>query len=519
MKQILFFIFALLTATYLQGQRLEQVNLPAPSEVAREYRPTYRKLLRENAEQNKQNEGRDIVLPPEAQVPTLIQQFSTAAQANWGEQLLAAGDIRKRILDECRFRVVIKITDTGGKLLHVDLLSGQLPGISYTGEATLEDANGHATHCAGIIAGKEIGLASQLVGKGLLQFKPVKILSDAGSGSFTWVANAYASERANDIALIKAGTAVIYSGSFGGGTAIVPAVETEIEKSVKEGVLFVFANGNTAGAVNYPAMSPYAISTASLDQSMAVSSYSSRGPQTDQAMPGRNINSTYKENTYATLSGTSMATPFLAAATAIAISKWGMSSFPNPDAMKAYLRKCATDIPPAGFDDPSGWGVVFIRAILDTPPGGTPPPPPPPPVDPPAPVVQVVTNITTGYAIRYRFAGQVENNLLHIRKVTMYADGRTAEESIDNSRKACALFFPAHVIAEIPAKDGLQGAGYWAGQFLEYYGKNNALPVQVESMEVADETGRSFIVTGFDKAEVPESYETGKVRLLTIKNN
>ena len=235
-------------------------------------------------------------------------------------------------------------------------------------------------------------------------------------------------------------------------------------------------------------------------------------------MPGRNINSTFRGGTYAVLSGTSMATPFAAAAGAIALSKWGMAKLPNQAALTAYLTKIATDIPPAGRDDATGYGVVFVQKILDTAPTGGTPPPPPPPVDPPAPapVVQVVTNVTTGYAIRYRFAGQVADNILHIRRVTLFAEGKTAEESIENARTACAKYFPTHVIVEIPVKDGLQGAGYWSGQFLEFFGNNNGLPLDVESMEVADELGRSFIVTGFDRAELPPAYDSTLPRLLKL---
>lgn len=514
MKKTIFLFFALLPLLAL-GQRLE--TMPKPGDVPASYRAEYRKLLNayERDAAQLRSEGWDIILPPEEQVPTLVSLAGIAAQSNWGEQTLLPSDIRARILNECKYKVVIKLTDTGGKLSHPDLQAGQLPGKSYTGEALLEDGNGHSTHCAGIIAGRDLGLAYELVKKNLLTFKPVKILTDGGSGSFAWTANAYASERAEDLQLKAAGTSVIYSGSFGGGTAIVGAVETELQKSTDAGVIFIFAAGNTGGPVNYPALSPLGIACASLDQSMVVSSYSSRGPEVANAMPGRNINSTYKGNVYAILSGTSMATPFLSAAAAIAVSKWGPGLLPNTAAMKAYLTRIATDIAPPGRDDPSGFGVVFIRAILDTPPSGT-PPPPPPPVDPPAPTptVQVVTNVNVGYAIRYRFAGQVADNILHIRRVTLFADGKTAEESIENARTACAKYFPTHVIAEIPVKDGLQGAGYWSGQFLEFFGNNNGLPLDVESMEVADELGRSFIVTGFDRAELPPAYDLTLPRLL-----
>lgn len=497
----------------------KSVFLPPPGEVAKEYRREYRARLTEYAKTYEQlkAEGYDIILDDLSSVPTAVSIPTVSAQTNWGEQILLPADVRARVLNECTRKVVIKITDTGGKLSHPDLQQGQIPGKSYTGEALLEDGNGHATHVAGIIAGRDLGLAYELVKKGILQFKPVKILNDGGGGSFAWTANAYASERSEDVALKSAGTSVIYSGSFGGGTAIIGSVETELQKSTDAGVIFVFASGNTGAAVNYPAMSPLVIACGSLDQSLIVSNYSSRGPEVTGAMPGRNINSTYKGGVYATLSGTSMATPFLSAAAAIAVSKWGPGLLPNTAAMKAYLTRIATDIPPAGRDDAAGWGVVFIRAILDTQPSGT--PPPPPPVDPPAPtpVIQVITNVTTGYAIRYRFAGQNADNILHIKRVTLYADGKTAEESIEKSREACERYFPTHQIVEIPAKDGLQGAGYWSGQFLEYFGKNNGLPLQVESMEVADELGRSFIVTGFDRAELPDSYDAMIPKVLRFK--
>jgi hypothetical protein len=520
MKRIIFLFFALLPMLAF-GQRLETI-MPPPSEVAKEYRPTYRKLLRadEVRRETLEAQGYEIILPEEEQVPIYISIASAQNQTNWGRDALAAG-IAGRLATECIYPVIVKVTDTGGKLSHPDLQTGQLTGSTYTGEATIDDVNGHATHCAGIIAAQGLGLAWPLVSSGKVKFKPIEVLTDGGGGSFTWVQNAYASERAEDVKYKGQGIAVVYSGSFGGGTAIVAPVEAEIEKTIAAGIYMFFANGNTGGPVNYPAMSPLALSIASLDQSMVASSYSSRGPETDIAMPGRNINSTFRGGTYAVLSGTSMATPFAAAVGAIALSKWGMAKLPNQAALTAYLTKIATDIPPAGRDDATGYGVVFVQKILDTAPdGGTPPPPPPPPppVDPPAPapVVQVVTNVTTGYAIRYRFAGQVADNILHIKRVTLYADGKTAEESIENARTACARYFPTHVIAEIPAKDGLQGAGYWAGQFLEYYGKNNAMPLQVESIEVADELGRSFIVTGFDRAELPASYDSTLPRLLIL---
>lgn len=510
MKRLIFLFFAFLPL-FAIGQRLESV-LPPASQVAKEYRPTYRKLVQADEQRRATltEQGFDIILPAEEQVPTYISDANTLNQTNWGRDALAAG-IANRLATECVFPVVVKVTDTGGKLSHPDLQVGQLTGSTYTGEATIDDVNGHATHCAGIIAAQGLGLAWPLVSSGKVRFKPVEVLTDGGGGSFTWVQNAYSTERAEDVAFRQAGTAVVYSGSFGGGTAIVGPVEAEIEKSIAAGVYMFFANGNTGGPVNYPAMSPLALSIASLDQSMVASSYSSRGPETDIAMPGRNINSTFKGGTYAVLSGTSMATPFAAAAGAIALSKWGMAKLPNQAALKAYLAKIATDIPPTSKDDATGYGVVFVQKILDTAPdGGTPPPPPPPPPVEPTPKVAAATVVDAGYMQRWTLQGSNTLRLLRIVEVHLFVEAETAEKSIDAAKEWCDRFFPNNQIVDIPNKPtpdgGLLGAGYWAGQFLEYFAKNNGGSLQVNKLVVADETGRTFEVMGFDRAEVPAEY-------------
>lgn len=473
MKRLIFFFIISTCAIFAQAQRLESV-LPPPSEVAKEYRPTYRKLVQADEQRRATltDQGFDIILPAEEQVPTYISDANTLNQTNWGRDALAAG-IANRLATECTFPVVVKVTDTGGKLSHPDLQVGQLVGSTYTGEATIDDVNGHATHCAGIIAAQGLGLAWPLVSSGKVRFKPVEVLTDGGGGSFTWVQNAYSTERAEDVAFRQAGTAVVYSGSFGGGTAIIQPVEDEIAKSISAGVYMFFANGNTGGPVNYPAMSPLALSIASLDQSMVASSYSSRGQETDIAMPGRNINSTFKGGTYAVLSGTSMATPFAAAAGAIALSKWGMAKLPNQAALTAYLSKIATDIPPQGRDDATGYGVVFVQKILDTTPdGGTPPPPPPPPTPP---TEKVTVSTTFGnVALRYSFAGETMLRNLNILELELSAKDTTAEAALALVQRIANNYFCCSYIAQIPksgAEGGLHGAVYWVGTFLNYAGK------------------------------------------------
>lgn len=196
MKRLFFLFLLAVVAFSATAQRLES-NLPPASQVAKEYRPTYRKLVQ--AEQQRvaklKAQGYDIILPSESQVPTAISDLNALNQTNWGRDALAAG-LASRLAAECVFPVIVKVADTGGKLSHPDLQTGQLPGSSYTGEAGQEDGNGHSTHCAGIIAAQGLGIAWPIVSSGKLKFKPVKILTDGGGGSFSYVANAYATERA-----------------------------------------------------------------------------------------------------------------------------------------------------------------------------------------------------------------------------------------------------------------------------------------------------------------------------------
>jgi len=307
----------------------------------------------------------DIVLDPIESVPSKKNGFTAEAATNWGVQYLLPADLRQRLVNECTNKVTIKVYDTAGKSDHASLKQGQLPGSNYTTSTRIDDLQGHGTHCAGIIAADELGLCDALVDKGLVRWKPVKILGDNGSGSFDWVKTAIAAERADDRNRIAAGEFVVCSGSFGGGTGIIENVDKEIQASTDFGVIFIFAAGNSGTAgVGYPGCGKYSIACGSLDQGITRSSFSSTGVEVWAGMPGRNINSTYLNNTFATLSGTSMATPFLSGACAIALSKWG-GRLANYQVMKNYLAWCCQDLGAKGKDNETGWGIELIKNILD----------------------------------------------------------------------------------------------------------------------------------------------------------
>ena len=467
---------------------------------------------------------------PKDEVPEEILRprflFKIPDQTNWGRDLLLPTDLIQRLKSECKHPVHVKIADTGGSFTHRDLQQGQIPGSSYTGEPLL-DLHGHGTHVAGIIAGKNVGVLWPLVETGVLTFSGVKILSNQGSGQWDWVAGAIMSELSDDKRRLSEGQYVVYNGSFGGGTGIVPNVENALKIASNAGIIWVCANGNTSQqGVQYPGRSIYTIGTASLDQgTLQRSSFSSWGPETDGGMPGRSINSTWKDNSYAVLSGTSMASPFLCAASAVALSKWG-DKVANTDRMRAYLCKVATDIPPKGKDDFTGCGISYIRAILDTEPDGSvnpPPPPPPPPSKPPKPIRPVQTVLKGDWKMMWQIQASNTNDAA-LTGVTVStvddSDGEytlTYKNDILSASKDISVITITEIDAAIItrlhsddavvlinkfASDFFAGRGlllqsnsdhldaaFWTSRFFEIIAKQRGLEVQVYELLAKDAAG------------------------------
>jgi hypothetical protein len=162
----------------------------------------------------------------------------------------------------------------------------------------------------------------------------------------------------------------VISLSFG-GTDPDPDLQDALLRAMRNGCLIVAAAGNNAddgSPTTYPASYPHVLAVAATDENDAVAPFSTVGPWVDLAAPGTDIIGavpTWRKSTgFDTQSGTSFSAPIVAAAAA-----WIWTARPTLTAaqLSALLRATARDVPPAGFDSATGWGIVDIPAALAAP--------------------------------------------------------------------------------------------------------------------------------------------------------
>lgn len=201
------------------------------------------------------------------------------------------------------------IIDTGIDLNHPDLNVDATRSRSFvSGQTSADDQNGHGTHVAGIIGAKNnsIGITGIASGATLVA---LRVLDDEGEGRLSGIIQAvnYAAQngKAGDIVNLSLG---------GEGTSA--TLDRAITQAANAGILFAIAAGNEGkSSDNYsPARVNHAnvFTVSAMNSQNSFASFSNFGSSVDVCAYGVRITSTYKDGTYATLSGTSMAAPHVA---------------------------------------------------------------------------------------------------------------------------------------------------------------------------------------------------------------
>ena len=207
--------------------------------------------------------------------------------------------------------VKIAILDTGIDQNHPDLSSKIVAQKNFTGKGTPDDRYGHGTHVAGIaaaITNNGIGVAGLGYNSSLMNGK---VLSDSGSGYYSWIASGITWATDNDAKVINMSL---------GGTAADSTLASAVDYAWSKGVVVVAAAGNNGNSLPfYPAAYDNCIAVGATDRKDAKASFSNYGSWVDVAAPGVDIYSTYNKGDYdyISMSGTSMASPHVAGLAAL----------------------------------------------------------------------------------------------------------------------------------------------------------------------------------------------------------
>lgn len=246
--------------------------------------------------------------------------------------------------------VRVGVLDTGVDDSHPALQGVVKEHRNFTKDCSACDTNGHGTHVAGIIAarGPMTGVAPQV------EIVSCKVLNNNGSGSLESVgkAIAYAVEAGCNILVMSLGAPV--------RTAY---IADAVKAANDAGVVMVCAAGNDGGKVSYPAAFDQTIAVGAVGRSGGVCEFSCRGREIDVAAPGEEITSCWLGGGYATLSGTSMAAPFVAGVLALA---WPQMPSPRDGSKaRAVLKNTSVDAGDPGHDHLYGWGLINPSSVIE----------------------------------------------------------------------------------------------------------------------------------------------------------
>ncbi|MBI4160728.1 MAG: S8 family peptidase [Candidatus Yanofskybacteria bacterium] len=265
----------------------------------------------------------------------------------------------------------VAVLDTGVNANHPDLKSRVSQCKDFTGsrvpvvDGKCDDKNGHGTHVAGIIAADagidNLGVYGVAPEADIFAYK---VCGPSGS--------CYADDISVAIREAADRGANIINMSLGSNTSS-SLIRSAVEYAASKGVLIVAAAGNDGPfpeSIDYPAAYPEVIAVGAINQSFAVTDWSSRGSNSltepfvveekdiEFAAPGEYIESTWNNGSYVILSGTSMASPFVAG---LAAKYWQSDMLDPLGDTRVLLHSLTIDLLPYGDDDSSGFGLPVVN--------------------------------------------------------------------------------------------------------------------------------------------------------------
>ncbi|MGH3980998.1 MAG: S8 family serine peptidase [Pseudonocardiaceae bacterium] len=221
--------------------------------------------------------------------------------------------------------VRLAVLDTGVELNHPDLAGRNLVTSSFVPGETVHDGHGHGTHCIGTACGPRQPDTGP--GYGVAYEADIyagKVLSNEGSGADGGILSGISWAIANGCRVVS----MSLGASTEPGQPHSRTFESVAQRAMARGTLIVAAAGNESGRpgkvapVSHPANCPSIMAVGAVDKSGAIAYFScgsvDTAGQVDVVGPGVGVYSSWKlPDRYATINGTSMATPHVAGVAAL----------------------------------------------------------------------------------------------------------------------------------------------------------------------------------------------------------
>lgn len=260
--------------------------------------------------------------------------------------------------------VTVAVLDTGVDADHPFLAESILPngmnivddtsdisdsgnGLDDDGDGAVDEMTGHGTHVSGVLI--QVAPAADIL--------PVKVLDSDGIGDAFFIAAGiyYALEQDVDALNLSLGS------TFQSRT-----VTEAVGAATAQGAPVVAAAGNSGveEPAEYPASDEVAVSVAATDPSGAKADFSNFSAQVDLSAPGVDIASTYPDDRFVSITGTSAAAPMVTGSIVLLI---GQNSELSPESVFEQLAAGADPIPATGAasDGKAGAGRLNVGASID----------------------------------------------------------------------------------------------------------------------------------------------------------
>ena len=289
---------------------------------------------------------------------------------------------------------------------HSDLtIAGGISTVNYT--TSYHDDHGHGTHVAGIIGARNNSFGVKGVAFDT-EIYAVKAFNQDGSAFLSDLIEGidWSISNGMDIINLSSGTQTDSA-----------AFHAIVDKASASGLLIVAAAGNDGApdglddTVDFPARYATVIGVGAVDRNLARASFSSTGPDVEVAAPGVKILSTYLDNQYAYLSGTSMAAPYVTGE--LALLKQAYPRLTNKE-LRLVLIDHTRDLGASGRDSFFGYGLVQASSFTKS-------------------IEFEVENPVTGIRLSTKNISGLPGNIIDVTASAIYENGTV--QSVTNGAK------------------------------------------------------------------------------------